>query len=356
MKWPSKPRIGLDIGNRTLKALKLKKSGDKIYLERYFFYDLAEGNAKFPQVAAIEETLKALVDVAGFKKHLVSGSIDDADVSTFDLQLPKMPDSDLNEAVANEIESRINYPIEEASVDHIVLKETERDGEITLDLRAYCARMSDIKAILGVLDDASLSLDTLDVTMLANIGMLNFNGYLTDDVFNVVLDIGETKISAALVHGKKPVTTNVVPISLGAINRALQDQLKMSYLDAEKLKNSTAQKQEGAAAEASAMALNVVDGVYLEIFQQLQRSMDFFRSMAKGQPIDKILAIGGGAQYGSVLSTIEATCGAPTIAANPFRNIEIFDKKGKSNNEKIGTLAPHMATAVGLALRGLNVA
>jgi type IV pilus assembly protein PilM len=353
MKWPvtAKPQVGLDLGNRTLKALKLKKKGEKVFLEKHFFYDLAESNPKFPSVSNLEETLKGLVEVAGLKNQPVASCVDDSEISTFELSLPDMPASDLAEAVASEVEPRINFPLEDASIDHLIVSRSKVDGEDMLTVKVYCARKNEIKSFINILQAAQLQPQSIDVAMLANIEMLSFNDYLESDKFAMVLDMGETKTNAALVRGQKLIVTNTIPVALGSINRRLQEAMGVSYLDAEKLKLHASMRT----ADEESQANNIVDIVYLELFQQLQRSMEFFRVSTSGQPISRILLIGGGSQYQAVRATIEATCGAETVSANPFRNIEIF-AKGQAQSDKFGKIAAHMGTAVGLALRGLNAA
>lgn len=351
MKFFTKPRFGIDIGNRTLKAVRLKKKGGKIHLDKFIFYDLSDGNAKYPHVSGLDETLKALIEVAGFKNHQVFACLDDNNVGTYDLALPQMPANDLAEAVTSELESRIGFPIEEASIDHIVRGETTVNGETMLSIKAYCARLTEITALSNLLSHSQVNLAHIDVTMLSNIAMLDFNGYLDEETHSIIVDFGETKTTTALVNNKKLIATYDITTSLGTINRRLQESIGMNYLDAEKIKTKSAQKH----GEEESKETEIIDGVYLDLFQNLQRSMEFFRASAGGAPISKILAIGGGSQYPSIIATMEATCGLQTIVANPFRNIEIFSNKG-SNNERIGQIAAHMGTAVGLALRGIDAA
>jgi type IV pilus assembly protein PilM len=340
-----KKEMGLDIGSRTLKGLKLKKKSGKIVLDRFFFYDLAENNDEFPIISNLGDSLKAIVEVNGLAGTSVNLSLNENDVLIFDLDLPIMPEADLAAAIANEIEQRISFPITEASIGHSVLARGEK-----LTIKAFCVRIDDIKKNLVLLHDSLLQPESMEVATLSNIAMLEFNGYLDAESYTALIDLGETKTSTALLKGGKLIATNSIPISLGTINSRLKQASNVIYMDAENIKKSvTAKERENGAAQ------EIVESVYVEILKELQRGIEFFQMTTNEQPIQKIFAIGGGSQYGSLLSAIQASCGIDTIAANPFRNIEIFTKsKSEKQNLAIGSLAPHMGTAVGLALRKLN--
>jgi type IV pilus assembly protein PilM len=348
--WPfKKPPIGLDIGSRTIKALKLKKRGKKIVLDKFFFYDLAEGNAKFPTIHSLHESLTALVEVHGFANQDTVTCIPEGDVAIFDLILPKMPENDLVAAVAGEVEQLISFPLEQASIGHVVVSPVKNGATESLQIKAFCVRIDDVKKIADLLETSSLQPESIEYAMLSNISMLNFNGYLDDESYTVLLDLGESKTSAALLKGKKLVATTSMQVSFGTINSSLQSELGISYLEAEKIKRDVTLKSN--AGEPASQ--DIVENVYVELFQELQQSVEFFQIKTDDNPISKIFAIGGGSQYPSVLQAIKASCGVDTVAANPFRNIDIFTKD-KFENERIGQLAPYMGTAVGLALRRLE--
>ena len=350
MKWMTKAQYGVDLGHRTIKGLKLVKRSGKVHLDTFFYHDLAEGNDTFPAVKNLGETLKGICEVKGFSGKAVASSIDDSEVETFDLILPTMPENDLRSAVMNEVESRISYPVEEASVDYVRLSTSKDDNQENVALKAYCLKVERIKSHLALLKSASLTASSMETSMLANIAMLEFNSYLDDDGSTVIVDLGETKANIGLLLGRKLAMMHSVSTSLGTINGNLMRKLGISYLEAEAIKVKSSSRSDD---DGSPEVLQIVDETYLELFHQLQKAIEYFRATARVQKLARIFLIGGGSQYQPVASLIERTCRAETVVVNPFRNIEIF-AKDKPENEKIADLSPYMSTAVGLALRGLD--
>jgi len=339
------PEIGLDVGSRTIKSLLLKKQRGKFVLENYLFYDLAEGSPDFPSVRGLNETLKGLVETAGFAHYSVAGCLDSTDAAIIDLTLPKMPAADLVEAIKGEFEERINVPLDEVSMSYV----TARGESNTIMVKIFFSPLKKVSALAEMFTYAALKPSSIDVAMLANIAMLDCNGYLSSTGFVAVLDLGEAKSTMALVQGKSLRLSNPIPTALGSVNSRIRAAQPMSYLQAEKLKTHYTRKHD----EGESAAQTIVDGVYLELLQNLQTTLEYFRVVTQDQPIEKILILGGGAQYSFIVSTIEMACGVEAVAVNPFRNIEILSRQD-SGHEFIGPIAPHMGTAVGLALRKLN--
>ncbi len=348
--WRTKTSVGIDLGNRTVKALQLKKKADKVILDKHFFYDLANANPSFPAVSNLGSTLAGLVEVAGFKNLATSSCIDDSEVVRFDLSFPNIPKNEVAEAVKGEVEQRIHFPIDEASIEYKIITDPEKPTDDVINVKAFCTRLASIKSQIQLLEKASLRPESIDIAMLANISTLAFNSYLEDDSFSVVIDLGETRTSIALLQGRTHLLSNIIQTAFGTINRRLAESMSLNYMQAEEIKLRISQAQGEEQTEVS----NIIEAVYLDLFRQLQKSMEFFKASTSGKSISRIYLIGGGSRFTSIATTISSIFELETILVNPFRNIEIFEKD-KQNTEQIGLIASHLTTVVGLALRGLNV-
>jgi type IV pilus assembly protein PilM len=348
-KWLKPSNIGIDLGSRTVKGVRLQKSGNQVSLVKFLFHDVGMSKTQFPKEKIEGNELKALMEVAGFAKHRVSTSLDDRDVETCEFVLPEMPVEELGAAVRHEAEQRIHFPVEEAFMDHVILERHKEEGQNVLTIKAYVARRERIKQHLNFLKLAELKPHSLETGMLANVAMLDFNGYISDSDNYVVIDLGESKTSVALVMQKKLVFLNSLPIAGGMINRLLAEKKGLAYQDAEKVKIQYAATHESDDPENAA----IIDGVLLDLLNGVQHSIDYFKVYTKESPISRILLIGGTSQDPHVASALENICKIETQVPNPFKNIEIF-KAGQEQGEQVAKLAPQLATAVGLALRGLD--
>ena len=82
--------------------------------------------------------------------------------------------------------------------------------------------------------------------------------------------------------------------------------------------------------------------------------MDFYRATAEeGEAaIQKILLAGGGSKLPGLADYLAKRFEIPVEVFNPFRQIEVDDKK--FDPDYMREIIPEMAVAVGLALRGVE--
>src|ERR1700722_7321699 len=144
LNYLKKPPVGVDLGSRTIKGVRLKKIKNQVVLDRYFFHDLAQPGAQYPDRSNFEanlaERLKANVELNQLTNTGVAVNIKDEDVFNFNFELPKMKDSEMRYAVAHEIQDSINIPTDELSFDYIVADAPGTALGEKVKVKAYCAK------------------------------------------------------------------------------------------------------------------------------------------------------------------------------------------------------------------------
>jgi type IV pilus assembly protein PilM len=93
----------------------------------------------------------------------------------------------------------------------------------------------------------------------------------------------------------------------------------------------------------------VIQGVAEQMGGEIQRSLDFFASSAADARISRVFLSGGTARIPALFKVIEARAAVPVEILNPFKNIEIDNRKFDAATILAG--APAAAVGVGLALR-----
>jgi type IV pilus assembly protein PilM len=234
-------------------------------------------------------------------------------------------------------------------MDHVILERHTEEGQNVLTIKAYVARIEKIKKHLNLLRSAAIKPQSLETAMLANVAMLDYNGYLSDADNYVVIDLGESKTNVALVMVKKLVFLNALPIAGGLINKQLIEKKGLTYQDAELVKLNYSQTHTAEDPDHAA----AVESVLLDLLNGIQHSIDYFKVYTKESPISRIYLIGGLSHDRHVASAIENICKIETLVPNPFKNIDIYGA-GQAEGEQVAKLAPQFGTAVGLALRGLD--
>jgi type IV pilus assembly protein PilM len=86
-----------------------------------------------------------------------------------------------------------------------------------------------------------------------------------------------------------------------------------------------------------------------ELSMELRRSIDYFRSRYPNDTVDQIILCGGSASLAKLDEYFQYEMGIPTVIANPFAGLTVNSKQISS--ERLNSLAPAFAVAVGLAVR-----
>ncbi len=343
------PAIGVDVGARTIKGVRLKRKKGHIYLDRYFFHDLAQTSSLYPEENTLEETLRANIEMTRLGNARASVNLRDEDVFSFRFDLPRLKPSEMRFAVAHEIQDSLNIPVEDLTFDYVSGENPLQPGEENVPVQAYCARRESVLQRIRLLQRTRLRPSAVESDMLAIAAMLRFNTYVLPKQNYAVFDLGESHISMALISDLEVVHLKSGKIACGSINQALRESLDLSYLEGEelKLRHDFNQKEGGdGAAEA------VIDQVYLEIFKEIKQALDLFREQSDPvTTIDRILLVGGGSQVPNIDKVFEMLFRIPATVVNPLKNIQIFPNSQAAKDDSIGKVGAFMATAVGLALR-----
>src|SRR6185503_12280174 len=87
---------------------------------------------------------------------------------------------------------------------------------------------------------------------------------------------------------------------------------------------------------------------------EVKKTIDFYRATAAegDTTIQKILIAGGGSKLPGLSDYLSRRFEIPVEVFNPFRQIEVDDKK--FDPDYMREIIPEMAVAVGLALRGVE--
>ena len=140
----------------------------------------------------------------------------------------------------------------------------------------------------------------------------------------VLINVGAAVSNINIIS--RGVTTFTRDITMGgnAFTEEIQKQLNISYDEAEALKV-------GGQGESDAVVPQeverVIQGVAEQLGGEIQRSLDFYASTAADGKITRALLSGGTARIPALFKTIEARAGVPVEILNPFKNIEIDNRK-----------------------------
>jgi type IV pilus assembly protein PilM len=344
----SKLAVGLDIGSSGVKLVQLK--------ERKGGYALhAFGTAPLPPEAIVDGALmNSAAIVAAIQELLAQQKVKTREVAIGvrghsviikKISLPRMTQEELDESIQWEAEQYIPFDVKDVNIDTQILT-PEGDAAGQMDVLLVAAKKDMINDYTSVCAEAGLTATVVDVDAFAVQNAYEANYEVDPSQTVVLINVGAAVSNINIIA--RGVTTFTRDITMGgnAFTEEIQKQLNISYDEAEALKV-------GGQGESDAVVPQeverVIQGVADQMGGEIQRSLDFYSSTAADARIARVYLSGGTARIPALFKVIEARAGVPVEIMNPFKNVEIDNKR--FDPAAILAAAPSAAVGVGLALR-----
>lgn len=346
--------LGLDIGSTSVKMIMLKeqrKRGEVGYaLQSFGMKPLppeAIVDGALMNSTAIVQALQELMAELKVKSKEVAIGVSGHSVIIKKIQMPRMTQEELEESIQWEAEQYIPFDVKDVNIDTQILDGGGDDATGQMDVLLVAAKKDMINDYTTVVAEAGLSPVVVDVDAFAVQNMFSVNYEVPEQETVVLINAGASVVNINIIANGVTVFTRDVTIGGNQFTEEIQKQLNVSYEEAEALKIGGNRADEDAVVpqEVERVLANVAEQVAGEI----QRSLDFYAGTAADANFSKVFLSGGTAKIPALFKTIEARVGVPVEILNPFRKIDVDNRK--FDPAFIMDVAPMAAVAVGLALR-----
>jgi type IV pilus assembly protein PilM len=340
--------VGLDIGSSSVKLVQLKEKRGGHQL-------LAFGSVPLPpeaivdgalmNSAAIVQAIQELVSQQKVKTKDVAIGVRGHSVIIKKISLQRMTQEELDETIQWEAEQYIPFDVKDVNIDTQILT-PEGDAAGQMDVLLVAAKKDMINDYTSVCAEAGLTATVVDVDAFAVQNAYEANYEVDAGGAVVLINVGAAVSNINVIS--RGVTTFTRDITMGgnAFTEEIQKQLNISYDEAEALKV-------GGQGESDAVVPQeverVIQGVADQMGGEIQRSLDFYSSTSPDGRIGRVYLSGGTARIPALFKVIEARAGVPVEILNPFKNVEVDNRK--FDPALILAAAPSAAVGVGLALR-----
>jgi len=342
--------FGLDISDRALRLVQLKRSGKKIVLTSFGETTLDAGlfNAgAIVDEASIAAAIKKLTkSVAGGRIRTLNVISVLPEAKTFIKEIAVVAsnigdakDNGLGQIIEREIVNHVPMAIEEIYLDWQLL---HRDGDKAHVLIGATPRMV-ADSYVSLLEKAGLTPYALEIEAQAMVrALFPLNGAVTGAT--IVIDFGAIRTGLVIYDNESVQFTVSLPISGNNVTDTISKTLQLEPEKAEEAKiicGLDPEKCEGA-------LLKILTNSITDLAEHIKRSIAFYKdNFPEGQPVSQIILCGGGANFLQIDTVLSSILGIPVTRGNPLTNIS----PGKLSIESGKLLS--FTTAIGLALRGV---
>src|ERR1700736_3545402 len=339
----SKLALGLDIGSSSVKLVLLKEAKRGYILEAFGVAALppeAIVDGALMNSTAIVEAIRGLVSQYKLKNREAAIGVSGHSVIIKKISMPKMTQEELEESIQWEAEQYIPFDVKDVNIDVQILTPPDVDtGTGQMDVLLVAAKKDMINDYTPVV---------VDVDAFAVQNSFEVNYELPKNETIVLVNAGASVCNINVLANGLTTFTRDVTMGGNQFTEEIQKQLNVSYDEAEKLKVGGDAAQDSDSVVPQEVE-RVIQGVADQMAGEIQRSLDFYTATAADSHIARLYLSGGTAKIPALFKVIEQRVGVPVEILNPFKGVEIDNRKFDPNY--VMDVAPSAAVGVGLALR-----
>ena len=344
----SKLAVGLDIGSSSVKLVQLREKKGGYALQAF-------GVSKLPpetivdgalmNSAAVVQAIQGLVAEHHVKARDVAIGVRGHSVIIKKISLPRMSQEELDESIQWEAEQYIPFDVKDVNIDTQILTPAG-DAAGQMDVLLVAAKKDMINDYTSVCAEAGLAASVVDVDAFAVQNAYEASYEPPPGETMVLINVGAAVTNINILANGTTTFTRDVTMGGNSFTEEIQKQLNISYDEAEALKV-------GGQGETDAVVPQeverVIQGVAEQLAGEIQRSLDFYAATAADNRISRVFLSGGTARIPALFKVIEQRAAVPVEILNPFKAIEIDNRK--FDPMLLTSVAASAAVAVGLALR-----
>lgn len=342
-----KKHFGIDIGSSSVKLVEVENRGEKPMLKVLNSAPLRQdvyrdGNIGDRQ--ALSEVIRNVVIKSGISTPYCVSSVEGQHVFNRFINFPVMSKAEVLEAVKWDADKYIPYDPRDCYMDAVILVGEPTAREMKVLLVAVSKEVIDTH--VEVLKKAELKPVAIDFAALAQ-GRALLGGHGQQN--SIILDIGASSTKMTFFKGQAIAFSRTMPFGGSRISRILQEQMGLSWEEAEHYKlrqNELFVPREGETAEA-AQVRNLVRLVINDIKREINRSLEYYQLQNEDDTLSQMVFTGGGSLLPGLQDMLLADLNLHPVESDLSKVVDYgpaFDKTF------LQSASPVFSTALGLAL------
>lgn len=349
----SQGAFGLDLSDLSVKVIQLKGDGNEIKLKSYGSVAIPLGSISDGEIIKKENvvvSIKKAIEKAEPEKirsKKVICSLPETKGFLRIINLPKMDEEEIREAIKWEIEANIPLSVDQVCYDWQLLDKVFGKQDDKISVLVVAVSKKTVNQFLEVLELSGLEPMGLEIESIAQARSLI--GKNEEKNALLIIDVGDRRTTFLILLNGIPCFTASVPLSAQSITDGISKSLNISVEEAEKKKfefgiGSMAKKDP---------IFKAVEPVLENLIAEIEKSMNFYlESLQYSSAIDEVIICGGGANTKGLISYLSIKINKEISIGNPWVNFYQGDRDLPliEKNKSI-----KFSTAIGLALKGLEI-
>jgi type IV pilus assembly protein PilM len=341
----------IDIGNNSLKALRLQQSGENIevtgldYIEHSKILS-AENITEDEKNQIIRATLNTFAGRNNLSKDPIAISVPGQTSFARFIKLPPVDPKRVPEIVKFEAVQQIPFDINEVEWDwQLMLKKDSPDTEVGI----FAIKN---ELVSKYLENFSAENIRVSIVQMAPIALYNYAWYDRKDLDDadknaiVLLDMGADNTNLVICT-KTSVWQRCIPLGGNNFTKTIADAFKLNFEKAEKLKRGAP------VSKYARQIFHTMKPMLTDFGTEVQRSLGYYGSSHKNTAFAKIILLGGGLRLQGLNKYLQQTTQIPAIRPDAFEKLVPAQNVSSA---KLHENICDFAITYGLGLQALNIA
>jgi type IV pilus assembly protein PilM len=336
-------RIGLEISNSAVRVAEITFSGGRPKLVNL-------GQVRLPPRAVVDGAIADVPAVSGaIQKCLSEGNFTAKEVHlgiaglraiTRELDMPHVPDSELDAAVRLQALDVIPFPVDKTLMSARPLEElTGPDGTAIRRVLLAAAHRDLVDPLLEAVDAAGLTAVSIDLTSTAMIRAL-YDPSTSAGEPEAIVAIGAGLTTVVVHEGGVPHFVRTIAEGGDTVTAAIAGALDLPIDDAETTKRNL--DQSGPHIRAASNAANEAS---TSLVNEIRSSIEYYSTLPGRSEIRQVTVTGGGSRLSGLVERLQQNLRAQVVRGSALSRIET-----SLTPEEINNRDPLCAVVIGLAL------
>ncbi len=346
--------LGIDLGSSSIKVVQLRKNGARAVLETYGelalgpYANLSIGRATSLSSESLSVALTDLLKEAATTTRTAGLSIPLGASLTTLIELPELPEKELNAVIPIEARKYIPVPISEVALDWWVIPKSKESfflggekkevGPQKVEILIIAIHNTFLQKYQEIVNKTQLSSTFFELETFSTI-----RAVASQEIAPVMIfDMGAATTKLYVVDRGVVRSSHIIPRGSQDITIALSKSLDMSVEKAEQTKRTAGLTGDPAVTEVIALTLEYILGEASRVLVAYEKKYS--------SNVGKIILTGGGVLLNGLFERAKETFQAEVIYTNPFSRLEA----PAFLEPVLKRAGPEFAVSIGIALRKLQ--
>ena len=338
--------VGVDVGTASIKVVELEHGNSGPRLATYGFIELESNVSNGAAREVLPVVSRAIMEIckqAQVQSKRAVSSLPGFSVFTSLIDLPKMTDKELGEAIKYEAKRYVPVSLENMVLDWKVVNTREVTtkeglGSSSMQVLLTAAPKPLVDRYVNIFQKTDLKLVGLETEAFALARSLIGN----DRTPTLVLDIGSSATDVIVVTNGLPILSRTMEVGGKVLTQTIAQSLNVGFARAEQFKRDLGIRQHGQPLPPA------IQTVLHRIVNEIQNILKLYYAK-QSDKITKIVLTGGASQLGGLAQYLEEAVKIKTFLGNPWARISYPQSLAVTLQE----IGPNFAVAIGLAMREL---